>query len=184
MINNNNINKVRTELGISQRELGRRIGKTGQYISYLEGNNNSNPSLDVLEKIADALNVQINYLIGTSEYKEYDSQELQNNVINIIKSADMNDSTYSKLIRSTIDTTFLTINDFHENKDYDSLKIINALYKNIFELKVACKNSKFYNSLSLADLDNIKNSFVALKEIHNNLFDELYKSLTRQEDNK
>lgn len=180
----NNIRKARIELGISQRELGRRIGKTGQYISYLESNPKTNPSLDVLEKIAEVLNVQINYLIGSSEYKEFDSQSVQDNVINIIKMADNKDKSYSNLIRSTIDTTFLTINDFNENKNYDALEIINQLYKNIFQLKIACKNSDFYNALSLTDLDNIEDSYKNLKDLNNNLFEKLYISLTKKETNK
>ncbi len=180
----NNIKKARIELGISQRELGRIIGKTGQYISYLESNIKSNPSLDVLEKIAEALNVQINYLIGSSEYKEFNSQAVQDNLINIIKMSDNKNHIYSKLIRGTIDTAFLTINDFDESKDYDALKIINALYKNIFELKVACKNSKFYNALSLSELDNIEDYYKNIKEKNNGLIDELYKSLTKEKDGK
>lgn len=181
---NSNLKKARIELGISQRELGRLIGKTGQYISYLESNIKSNPSIDVLEKIADVLNVQIDYLVGSSEYKEIDSQAVQDNVINIIKMTDNKNNTYSKLIRSTIDTAFLTINDFDESKNYDALKIINELYKTIFELKVACKNSKFYNTLSLSELDHIEDSFKNIKDKNNSLIDELYKSLTKPKDNK
>lgn len=59
-----NLKKFRTEMGISQRELGRRVGKTGQYISYLENNKNTNPSLDVLTQISKVLNINTNDLIG------------------------------------------------------------------------------------------------------------------------
>lgn len=58
-----NLKKFRTEMGISQRELGRRVGKTGQYISYLENNKNTNPSLDVLTQISKVLNINTNDLI-------------------------------------------------------------------------------------------------------------------------
>lgn len=177
---NDNIKKARTELGISQRELGRRIGKTGQYISYLETNPKSNPSVEVLAKISEVLNVQVNYLIGSSEYKELDTQTVHDNVINIIKNTDNKDNDYAKLIKSTIDTIFLTINDFTEDKDLKTLKIINSLYKNVFDLKVACKNSSFYNSLSLSDLDNIDETFKDLKEKNDNIFEALYKSLTKK----
>lgn len=54
-----NLKKIRESLNISQRELGRRIGKTGQYISYLENSESSNPSLDVLNKIAEVLDVPL-----------------------------------------------------------------------------------------------------------------------------
>ncbi len=58
-----NIKKTREKLNISQRELGRRIGKTGQYISYLEGDAESNPSLNVLNKISEALETSVHHLI-------------------------------------------------------------------------------------------------------------------------
>ena len=64
-----NIKNIREQHHISQRELGRRINKTGQYISYLEISENINPSLDVLNKIAETLGVSINNLIS-SDAKE------------------------------------------------------------------------------------------------------------------
>ncbi|MDM0582158.1 helix-turn-helix domain-containing protein [Clostridium perfringens] len=57
------IKNARLDLGISQRELGRRINKTGQYISYLESNSSANPSLSVLSDIASALNIPLDDLI-------------------------------------------------------------------------------------------------------------------------
>ena len=54
-----NLKEYRETIGISQRELGRRINKTGQYISYLEKEENPNPTLDVVEDIAEILNVSI-----------------------------------------------------------------------------------------------------------------------------
>lgn len=77
-----NINEIikqkRIEKNISQRELGRRIDKTGQFISLIEKGTNK-PSIDTLKDIAEALDVSIIDLIGdnlqieeqepTSEYK-------------------------------------------------------------------------------------------------------------------
>lgn len=63
---NTNIKRARENAKISQRELGRRINKTGQYISYLEGNCNTNPPIETLNKIAAALNVSVNDLISDS----------------------------------------------------------------------------------------------------------------------
>lgn len=56
----NNIKIYREKVGISQRELARRINKTGQFISLVE-QGKSKPSIDVLEKIAHTLK------IGTSK---------------------------------------------------------------------------------------------------------------------
>jgi transcriptional regulator with XRE-family HTH domain len=54
-----NIKKYREDSGISQRELGRRIDKTGQYISYLEKEKNPNIGTDVMEDIAEALDISV-----------------------------------------------------------------------------------------------------------------------------
>lgn len=64
---NENIKKEREKAGISQRELGRRINKTGQYISYLEKNSKSNPSIVVLSDIATALKIPLSRLIEKQE---------------------------------------------------------------------------------------------------------------------
>lgn len=61
---NENIKRARENAEISQRELGRRINKTGQYISYLEKNPKANPSYEVLNKISDALLISIDELLN------------------------------------------------------------------------------------------------------------------------
>ena len=61
-----NIKKFREDLKISQRELGRRINKTGQFISLVE-QGKSNPSVEVLNKISNELGVSIDELIKDSD---------------------------------------------------------------------------------------------------------------------
>lgn len=56
------IKTYREKLGISQRELARRIDKTGQFISLIE-QGKSNPSIDVLEKISQSLGVDVSLLL-------------------------------------------------------------------------------------------------------------------------
>ena len=63
---NENIKITRENVGISQRELARRIDKTGQYISYLEKNENANPSIEVLNRIAIALDVPLSTITSGS----------------------------------------------------------------------------------------------------------------------
>lgn len=71
-----NIKKAREKAGLSQRELGRRINKTGQYISYLEKTIKSNPSISVLKDISNALNISVDELL---------KDELQESRIQFIK---------------------------------------------------------------------------------------------------
>ena len=56
------IKKYRKALNISQRELGRRVGISGQMVSKIE-NNLSQPSIETFNKIATALGVTVNDLI-------------------------------------------------------------------------------------------------------------------------
>lgn len=62
---------VRKDKNLSQRILAEKIGVTGQFISLIE-KGGSAPSIDTLQKIADALNVPINDLLETSETFESD----------------------------------------------------------------------------------------------------------------
>ncbi len=56
------IKKVRESRGLSQGELGEKIGRSGSAISSYECNVQA-PPMDVLLSIASALNVSINYLV-------------------------------------------------------------------------------------------------------------------------
>jgi len=53
----NNIKQLRSEAGLTVRQLAERAGVAAGYISTLENDseNNTNPSKDVMEKIAKAL---------------------------------------------------------------------------------------------------------------------------------
>lgn len=62
-----NIKREREKKHISQRELARRIDKSGQYISYLENTADSNPSYDILKNIASALQIDISVLLLDEE---------------------------------------------------------------------------------------------------------------------
>ncbi len=62
----NNIATSRKSLKISQRELGRRTGLSGQMISKIE-NNSTHPSIETLDKIAKALNIDPSELLENEE---------------------------------------------------------------------------------------------------------------------
>lgn len=53
-----NVSRLRESLSISQRELARRVGMSGQMISKIE-NDLSNPSVDTLNRLAEALNCSL-----------------------------------------------------------------------------------------------------------------------------
>jgi len=53
------IRRLRKAKGISQRELAAQVGKTGAYIAQLETGARKNPPMDVLKKLAKALDVPV-----------------------------------------------------------------------------------------------------------------------------
>ena len=59
----NHLRMLRERYGISQEELGRRVGRAGSVISNYE-NNLKLPSLDVLITMSEIYNVSLDYLVG------------------------------------------------------------------------------------------------------------------------
>ncbi|MEO7862839.1 MAG: helix-turn-helix transcriptional regulator [Nitrospirales bacterium] len=58
------IKQRRTELGLSQRALAKRVGVSDAYITQLERRERTNPSLRVLRKLAKALKTTVAELVG------------------------------------------------------------------------------------------------------------------------
>jgi transcriptional regulator with XRE-family HTH domain len=58
------VKTLRTQRGMSQRELANLAGITDPYITLLETNQRTNPSLTVLKQIAKALGVPVTTLLG------------------------------------------------------------------------------------------------------------------------
>jgi transcriptional regulator with XRE-family HTH domain len=57
------LTKIRKQKGLSQGELAKTIGVTAAHLSRLE-NNRYQPSVDVLKKLADTLQVSTDYLLN------------------------------------------------------------------------------------------------------------------------
>jgi len=68
------ISSLRKKNKISQNELGKKVGTSGDIIGRYERNEVS-PSIDVVIKIADILGVSIDYLVGKTDI------ELDNNIL-------------------------------------------------------------------------------------------------------
>lgn len=66
----NRLKELRKENNLSQRELGKAIGVTGQAISLYERGDRE-PKLKTLGKLADYFGVSVDYLRGTNPYKIY-----------------------------------------------------------------------------------------------------------------
>jgi transcriptional regulator with XRE-family HTH domain len=69
MCNNfgDNLRKYRNEKKLGINELGRKIGVSGAYISALETGKKQNPSLDMIDKISNALDIPSSFLTITNK---------------------------------------------------------------------------------------------------------------------
>lgn len=84
----NHLRMLRERYGISQEELGRRVGRAGSVISNYE-NNLKLPLLDVLTTIAGIYNVSLDYLVGFNKTDQvlltYMTEEQRDLVHRLIK---------------------------------------------------------------------------------------------------
>ncbi len=81
---NEKIKELRLLNGFNQVELAKRLGLTKQTISNWE-NNNIQPSIEMLEALADLFSVSTDYLLGRENNRELDSTGLTNEQLNHIQ---------------------------------------------------------------------------------------------------
>jgi XRE family transcriptional regulator, master regulator for biofilm formation len=77
------VKKLRLEKKMSLSELAEQAGVAKSYLSSLERNLQTNPSIQFLEKISSVLNVPVDHLINEQINKE----ELDSDWMNIVKEA-------------------------------------------------------------------------------------------------
>jgi len=79
----NRVKKLRLEKRMSLSELAEQAGVAKSYLSSLERNLQSNPSIQFLEKIAAVFNVPVDHLINEQQNKD----ELDSEWLKIVKEA-------------------------------------------------------------------------------------------------
>ena len=72
-----NIKRVRTNKGMTQKELSNKSGLSQSTITEIEKGTRQNLRADNLSKIATALNVSTNELLGIEEDKEYELVDIE-----------------------------------------------------------------------------------------------------------
>lgn len=82
------LKEIRTKAGLSQLELAKKLFVTQQAVARWENNKNT-PNPETLSKIADILNVSVDYLVGHIEAektpvpKDGNGQETSGNVVRV-----------------------------------------------------------------------------------------------------
>lgn len=99
---------LRKKHGLSQAALGKKVGTSGDIIGRYE-RDIMTPSIDVIMKIADALDVSIDYLVGKTDL------ELDTNVLKRVEEVSKLDEGEKEKIFMVIDAL---IRDFKAKKAY------------------------------------------------------------------
>lgn len=81
------VKRLRTEKGLSISELAERAGVAKSYLSSIERNIQSNPSIQFLEKIAAVLDISVESLLLETEPTETEQEELDEEWTNLIREA-------------------------------------------------------------------------------------------------
>lgn len=136
-----NVTKYREELSISQRELARRVGISGQMVSKIE-NDLTNPSMDTLSKIADVLECTIFDLT-------MDPEKLQKDV-KIIESAD-------HIIELAKKCGITMIDEYDDDGDGEYLRYVHISFS---DKEFKLRGTEFYK-LSERVLDSIITNVLA-----------------------
>ena len=68
------LREVRERRGLSQNALAERAGVSRQLVFYLESGQRQSPTVDNAKKLARVLNVSIDYLAGTYEGEDQDTE--------------------------------------------------------------------------------------------------------------
>ncbi|WP_343009827.1 helix-turn-helix transcriptional regulator [Clostridium celatum] len=169
-----NIRKLRIEKNFTQQQLATKSNVSLSALNKYERGERI-PKIDTIEKLATALNVQIDYILGYSNFKRFDSQIMQNDIVDLIQLTDNTDKDFAKLTRNIVDTMYLTINKFVRNKDIETLTIIHDLYRQIWQIKMIKTNTGNSNLLDI-DINTEKHNYEIHKKQINILLDKLYEN--------
>lgn len=173
------IKLLRKDKNLTQKKLSELVGLSEISIRKYE-NGERTPKFDALEKISEALNVQIDYLLGRTVIKKFDNQIIYDDFLHLMEKTEDSDKEFAKLVRNIVDTMFLTIYHFTNDKNIKALTIIHELYKEINNIKLINKNAEACSLLGI-EFDNTNDKFVECKKEVNLLLDEFYKIVEDKE---
>ncbi|WP_237458607.1 helix-turn-helix domain-containing protein [Pontibacillus yanchengensis] len=83
LMNGEKIKDLRSKRGLSLTELSRESGVSKSYLSFLERGMQQNPSIDVIEKIAHALKVDVHTVLTDERQRKSSTSELDYDVLEL-----------------------------------------------------------------------------------------------------
>ncbi|MYL54334.1 helix-turn-helix domain-containing protein [Pontibacillus yanchengensis] len=84
-MNGEKIKDLRTKRGLSLTELSRESGVSKSYLSFLERGMQQNPSIEVIEKIAHALKVDVHTVLTDERQRGSSMSELDYDVLELAR---------------------------------------------------------------------------------------------------
>lgn len=121
-----NIKKIRKEKGMTQKDLGKKLGVSQAAIGQFE-NNNSNLKMDTIKKIAQALEVEYTRLIIETPFSSGSQEERQKmsdeELAEYLTYSTINDESKKRLILDRIQNrNFKTLTEHFEKLNYEGQK--------------------------------------------------------------
>lgn len=127
------LSKTRTDLGLSMRRLSRLSGVDVGYISRLEKGDNENLGHDKAQKLAVALNVNVDWLLHGTDSKQHIPEPIAEGMKGLAEEQ----------------TKWLQLyQDAHKNKDEDSFKVSSLLLNCISMFEDVANNPRLCGWLS------------------------------------
>ena len=126
-----NIRKLRNNMGLTQTELGNKLGVIKQTISNWE-NNISSPSNEMLTSMSILFNVSVDYLLGIDSDKQHKAEDNNSSKI----------SPEDELLLASMTTKAKNLIDTFLQLDEDNQDII------LGEAKKALRDQKYINNVS------------------------------------
>ena len=164
------IKAERTKLGLSQEEFGKLLFVSKQQMNYYETDRRE-PDITKLKKIAENLNVSVDYLLCLSESKNISNTEisrmlgLSNNSINTLSIFTKKDAYQLDALYGNVDNYqdfSIILNKIIENENF--VKLIYFIRKYINSFKIAeLKNEIELNKI--VDIDSDTNQVITKKDL-------------------
>lgn len=130
------IKELRKEKKYTQKQLAEKIGISEISIRKYESGDRI-PKFEVIERLAEIFNVQFDYIIGRSNNKNFDSHIVSSDLNALLSLTESSKNpNITGLIRSIVDTMFLTIYGEAKDNNFDKLLLIRSIYRNLWEIKM------------------------------------------------
>lgn len=153
------IKSIRNIHKLTRNELAKKINISSSALANYE-NGYRNPSIKILESISRELDIDINYLIGKTSFKEFEIEQLQTFETIIEYILNCSDEETVKASVNIIENLSLLLNSPIVGKRVTELNILNEYIELLKDVSttleannILCRNIKGNDTLSISDIE-------------------------------